>query len=280
MLAERTSRVLRSLPSPAAHRRRLFNQLAAVRSHSGALEPSQCSKLWAGKGGASASSLQALLRLSAVIGPGLAAVNLGLQKYAEEHPQSLMARAIEGDNRLFCHYVVPIFSAAAGLGLWLAAVVTAGPSWGAWYFGALRQRAVTGLLALSAGHYGQELFANEGCGLALQLHHVIAVGVALGVEAASCWRGLLVSWGALYEAGSLLLCLGYVGVLPRGAGHWAATLSSVGGMAMGVHGLLRPGGLRRLNAAAWFNVTILLALGLGRIREGASNLSFRKGLGA
>jgi len=227
-----------------------------------------------------AGGFKAVLGISVILGAGLGAVNLALQKYVQIYPQSLLAQNVDGDTRRMYNYVVPITSTIAGLGLWFAAVFT-GPissgasmmGWAGWWFGAQPQWAVTGLLGLSAGHYAQEIVANKWCGPTLLLHHVVAIGAALGIQATSCWRGLLLSWGALYEAGSLLLCLGYVGILPRCAGHWAATVSSVAGMGLGLHGLIaRQSLLHHLNAAAKFNVTMLLVLGLGRIQEGADNL--------
>lgn len=227
--------------------------------------------------GEQAGGFKTVLTISAVLGSGLGAINLGLQRYAQRHPHSALAQDVDGDSRRMHNYVVPISSTILGLGLWLAAAFTgplsgAAAGWAGWWFGAQPQWAVTGLLGLSAGHYAQEILANKWCGPSLLAHHLVAVGAALGMHATSCLRGLLLSWGAIYEAGSLLLCLGYVGVLPRCAGHWAATVSSVAGMGIGLYGLVARQSARRLNGTTWFIVMTLLALGLGRIQEGAANL--------
>lgn len=263
-------------------RRQSLPQQCLVRLHSGELEPLQCTRWRVLKGVVGGSeeerSLGVVLGLSAALGFGLGTVNLSLQRYVQHNPHSLLARDIEDDCRRMCNYIVPISSTIAGLGLWLAAVFT-GPfsvpamtGWAGWWFGAQQQWAVTGLLGLSAGHYAQEILANQWCGVTLMLHHVVAIGTALCMQATNCWRGLLLSWGALYEAGSLLLCLGYVGVVPRLAGHWAATVSSLAGMGLGLHGLIARQSRQRINAPAWFTVVILFVLGLGRIQEGAENL--------
>merc|ERR1719188_22406 len=161
-----------------------------------------------------------------------------------------------------------------GLTLWVASLSSTllESSRQDWWFGVRRQWASSWAMGLAAGHYAQDIVANQWCGMVLFMHHVAAVAHAFCLQAASSWSGLLLSWSGVYEAGSLLLCLGYTGVVSRFVGHLAATVSSVIGMALGLHGLIVKWPYDELNGAAWFSVIALLGLGVGRIQDGVENL--------
>jgi len=215
-----------------------------------------------------------MLFIGAISAFALGLANVCLERYAQKHPSSRLGRDMnDGCNRRLYHYVVPILSMGIGLALWLAALCC----WQLdgqeqdWWFGPQRQFAATWAVGLGAGHYAQEIVANQWCGSVLFLHHVAAVAHAFCLQASSSWSGLLVSWSGVYEAGSLLLCLGYIGAVSRPVGHWAATLSSVMGMCLGLHGLVVHG-FCEFNAAAWFSVIALVGLGIGRIQDGVDNL--------
>jgi len=232
-----------------------------------------CANVARGGRPSSGSSVE-MLFIGAMSACALGMANICLEQYAKRHPRSLLGRDTnDGCNRRMCHYVVPILSMGTGLALWLVALCCwqldgTGEDW---WFGPQRQLAATWAVGLGAGHYAQEIVANQWCGTVLLLHHVAAVLHAFCLHAASSWSGLLVSWSGVYEAGSLLLSLGYIGAVSRPVGHWAATLSSVIGMCLGVHGLLVQG-FCELNAAAWFSVIALVGLGIGRIQDGIDNL--------
>lgn len=215
-----------------------------------------------------------MLYVGAMSALGLGMANICLERYAKRHPSSRLGRDMnDGCNRRLHHYVVPILSMVVGLTLWLAALCCWQLDRHAedWWFGTQQQLAATWALGIGAGHYAQDIVANQWCGTVLLLHHMAAVAHAFCLHAASSWGGLLVSWSGVYEAGSLLLCLGYIGAVSRHVGHWGATLSSVVGMCLGIHGIVVHG-FCDFNAAAWFSVIALVGLGIGRIQDGVDNL--------
>lgn len=199
-------------------------------------------------------------------------MNWGLQRYVKRYPDSRFAKELEGDTWRLHHYIVPVTSMAIGLALWIGSMCGGIDTWNEWWFGAQRQWSATLALGLGAGHYAQELLMNEWSGTILMMHHIAAVLFAWCLEATSSWRGLLMSWGGVYEAGSLLLCLGYLGAVSRPLGHWAACVTSVVGMCFGLHGLVVHRPLSELNAATWFSIIALLLLGVGRIQDGIVNI--------
>mmetsp|Transcript_86098 Transcript_86098/g.221752 ORF Transcript_86098/g.221752 Transcript_86098/m.221752 type:complete len:231 (-) Transcript_86098:50-742(-) len=205
----------------------------------------------------------------------LGLTNISLDKYVKRNPTSFLARDMnDGCNRQVYHYLVPMLSMTFGLALCALELITRESQRGqSWWFGVQRQWAATWALGLGAGHYAQEIVANQWCGSVLFMHHIAAVACAFCLEAASSWSGLLFTWSGVYEAGSLLLCLGYTGGVSRKTGHWAATVSSVVGLLIGVHGfIVQWPQLCELNGAAWFVVVALFLLGVGRIQDGVENL--------
>jgi len=214
-----------------------------------------------------------MLWIGALSGFSLGFANVALQDYVRRNPTSRLARDMNDDcNRRLCHYVVPMTAMGVGLILWLIAVCTPLQEKQDWWFGSQRQWAVTGVLGFSAGHYAHDIFANQWCGTLLFLHHIAAVAHAVCLQAASSWSGLLLSWSGVYEVGSLVLCMGYIGAVSRPLGHWAATVSTAVGMSFGLHGLIVRWPLSELNAAAWFSIVTLLVLGIGRIQDGVDNI--------
>lgn len=121
--------------------------------------------------------------------------------------------------------------------------------------------------ALHAGNACEQVECN-----ALLAHHCGAVAHALCLHCVNAWRGLLIAWGGVYEAGSVLLNLGYLGFIPQAAGHCLAGATSLVGMGLGAHGLIRylPSG--GFNSAARFCVTALLIIGVGRVQIAYANL--------
>lgn len=216
-----------------------------------------------------------MLEVELISAFSLGLTNVCLEKYVRRNPTSRLARDMDdGCNRRLYHYAVPILSMGLGMALWVTALSSTmlENARHDWWFGVRRQWASSWATGLAAGHYAQDIVANQWCGMVLFMHHVAAVAHAFCLQAASSWSGLLLSWSGVYEAGSLLLCLGYTGVVSRHAGHMAATVSSIVGMCLGVHGLVVQWPWQELNAAAWFSVIALLGLGVGRIQDGVENL--------
>mmetsp|Transcript_120223 Transcript_120223/g.256568 ORF Transcript_120223/g.256568 Transcript_120223/m.256568 type:complete len:245 (-) Transcript_120223:161-895(-) len=221
--------------------------------------------------------------MSAVV---LGLVNVSLEKYIQRNPNScLNCDMDDGCNRRLSHYIVPMMS--MGLGVTFVLVDICCPfglsdlkkldssPWQDWWFGVQQRWAATWAMSIGAGHYAQEIFANRWCGVVLFVHHLAAIAHAFFLEAASSWSGLLLSWSGVYEAGSFILCLGYVGAVSRRAGHWWAIASTSVGLCFGVHGLFVQwchAQLSELNAAAWCSIITLLGLGVGRIQDGVQNL--------
>lgn len=216
-----------------------------------------------------------MLAVGAISAFCLGLTNIGLKRYVKRNPDSCLARDMDdGCNRLAYHYVVPMLSMAFGLALVVMELIgNTLKREDSWWFGVQRQWASSWAVGLAAGHYAQEIFANQWCGTVLFMHHVAAVAHAFCLQAASSWSGMLFCWSGVYEAGSLLLCLGYTGAVSRPTGHWAATVSSIVGICFGIHGLIvQWDKLCELNVAAWFSVVALLLLGVGRIQDGVENL--------
>mmetsp|Transcript_56502 Transcript_56502/g.143170 ORF Transcript_56502/g.143170 Transcript_56502/m.143170 type:complete len:219 (-) Transcript_56502:97-753(-) len=209
-----------------------------------------------------------------VIGAGwalwLGLANLTLERYAKRYPNSHLARDMhdECDQRLH-HYIVPIFTMAVGIVVYVAGCFTNPIDIREWWFGVQQNWALPWATGLGAGHYLQEIITKR-CDTLLLLHHVAAIGLCFAVCMATAWTGLLMSWAFVYELGSLLLCLGYVGVAPRLLGHFAAALSSVVGMGFGLHGLLMS--RSELNSAVWISIIGLCGLGVGRIQDGVEHI--------
>lgn len=216
-----------------------------------------------------------MIEVGLVSAVSLGLTNICLDKYVKRNPTSRLARDMDdGCNRRLYHYAVPILSMSLGLSLWVTSLLSTllENTMQDWWFGVRRQWASSWIMGLAAGHYAQDIVANQWCGMVLFVHHVAAVAHAFCLQAASSWSGLLTSWSGVYEAGSFLLCLGYTGVVSRHVGHMAATLSSVIGMALGLHGLIVKWPLHELNGPAWFSVIALVGLGVGRIQDGVGNL--------
>lgn len=235
----------------------------------------------------------AIIVVGTISGCALGALNMGLKKYVAKHPESRLSRDLQdGCNRQLHDYIVPVLSMALGCSFVIIALCgvdclhcfkeskEAMQRWSEWWFESVPSRgswAWASAIGLGAGHYTQDLLSNNWAGLPLFVHHVFAVVHAFCLQASSSWAGMLLTWSGVYEAGSLLLCLGYVGTVPRCFGHWAAMVTTCFGMALGVHGMIVRPVLSELNGAAWFCVVALLLLGLGRIQDAVESLRSLKG---
>mmetsp|Transcript_14787 Transcript_14787/g.44433 ORF Transcript_14787/g.44433 Transcript_14787/m.44433 type:complete len:236 (+) Transcript_14787:108-815(+) len=222
-----------------------------------------------------------MLEVAVYSGCTLALTNVALKSYVWRNPASRLAADMDdGCNRQVHHYVVPILTMMLGLALLSLEFVLEGvwTEWhridgDSWWFGVRRQWATSWALGLGAGHYVQDMITNKWCGTVLFAHHVAAVAHAFALQAASSWGNMLFCWSGVYEAGSLLLNLGYTGAISRKSGHYAQTVSSIVGICFGIHGIIvQWPRLCELNAAAWFSVLMLFLLGIGRIQDGVENL--------
>mmetsp|Transcript_80752 Transcript_80752/g.140173 ORF Transcript_80752/g.140173 Transcript_80752/m.140173 type:complete len:292 (-) Transcript_80752:320-1195(-) len=227
---------------------------------------------------ADSSSTKAGLKQVALVatasGLVLGLCNYKFQRFAEEHPDSILAQdANDGIGWCLANYVVPISVTAGGVAVWLGAQCTIFGLARSWWFGSQRHWACTLLCGLTAGHYTQEIFVNKWSGDALFAHHCGAVVHALCLQCVNAWRGLLMGWGAVYEVGSVLLNLGYLGYIPRSYGHYLAGATSVLGMGLGLHSLTRHFPSTGLNAPARFCVTALLIIGAFRVQIAHANLT-------
>eukprot|EP00928_Gymnodinium_smaydae_P080288 TRINITY_DN6400_c1_g2_i1.p1 TRINITY_DN6400_c1_g2~~TRINITY_DN6400_c1_g2_i1.p1 ORF type:complete len:293 (+),score=19.57 TRINITY_DN6400_c1_g2_i1:40-918(+) len=214
-----------------------------------------------------------ILAVGATSGIILGSCNLGLERFADTHPDSVLARHTkDGIGWRLANYVVPVSVTAGGFALWLASQCTIFGRCSTWWFGSQQHWVSTLLMGVTLGHYVQEIVANRWSGYPIFAHHLGAIALSLCLQRANAWRGLLLGWGAVYEAGSVLLNFGYLGYIPTKFGHAFAAMSTFVGMGFGIHGLARYKPILALNGPARFCVTTLVCIGAGRIHIAHSNL--------
>lgn len=200
--------------------------------------------------------------------------NATCESYADKHPDSVLARSA-GDSVgwRIANYVVPVSVTAGGVAMWLVAQCTIFGRCSTWWFGSQRHWISTFLCSLTIGHYTQEVFCNKWSGHVLVAHHVGAITHAMCLLHVNAWRGLLLAWGGLYEAGGVLMNVGTLGYIPEAIGNWSIPASSAIGMALGIRSLAQHRPSFGLNGAARCCVTALLCIGAGRIHETVQGIS-------
>lgn len=215
-----------------------------------------------------------IFSIGSVSGLVLGYCNIRCERYADEHPDSLLARDVgDGIGWRFANYVVPLGVTSGGFIFWFMTQCTMFGRCGLWWFGSQPHWFATLLAGLTIGHYTQEVFANKWSGEALVAHHFGAVAHAVCLVHVNAWRGLLIGWSAIYEAGSVLLNFGYIGLIPQSLGHAMAAGTTIAGMGLGLHSLIRHRPDFGLNVPARLCITALLCIGAGRIQVARANLS-------
>lgn len=204
----------------------------------------------------------------------LGCCNIECERFADEHPDSILAREVgDGIGWRLANYVVPVGVTTAGCALWLLTQCTVFGRCGMWWFGSHPHWVATLLAGLTIGHYTQEVLVNKWSGEACLAHHFGAVVHAFCLVRVNAWKGLLMGWSAIYEAGSVLLNFGYMGLIPQHIGHTMVVGTTSVGMALGLHSLVRHRPVFGLNGPACFCITALLCIGAGRIQVAHANLS-------
>lgn len=217
----------------------------------------------------------AILIVSGAVCAGcLGLLNWFLEQHARFNADLYLHSQVGDDCGWLLHnYVVPITSTTMGLCLWLISVLTLMRSDRvSWWYGAPKQSTVALILGLGAGHYVQEILVNRWSGAAIFIHHIMAIIMAFCLQFTQAWRGLLISWCAVYEAGSLQLLLGYIGVLPNAVGHGAAAFTSILGMGIGCYAFAVRKPVKELDVYGWFTIFALVFVGIGRVQIAFTHL--------
>lgn len=205
--------------------------------------------------------------VSSFLGLVLGLCNCECESYADKYPDSVLARNVgDGVGWRVANYLVPVSVTAGGVALWLTAQCSIFRGCSMWWFGSQHHWVTTFLCNLTIGHYTQEVCANKWSGHALVAHHMGAIAHAMCLLRVNAWRGLLIAWGGLYEAGSVLVNFGNLGYIPKDIGLWSLAATTSIGMVLGIRSLAQHRPNFGLNGAARFCVSALLCIGAGRIQ--------------